>query len=126
MKTPELTPVHFFSHGSTMMLGEECESTTYWKKCGDEALANNIKGVVIMVRSPASGFPPVCSHKSHFKIGSTLGLSQRQNPSSHQPEPIQIPSSLRPSLQIRKLQTQPGHPYGKPLRNHAPSRWLQL
>ena len=44
-----LTPVHFFSHGSTMMLGEESESADYWKKCGDEALERNIKGVVIMV-----------------------------------------------------------------------------
>lgn len=43
-----LTPVHFFSHGSTMMLGEQCPSADYWKKCGDEALANNIKGVIIM------------------------------------------------------------------------------
>ncbi|KIW99954.1 uncharacterized protein Z518_10882 [Rhinocladiella mackenziei CBS 650.93] len=43
-----LTPVYFFSHGSTMMLGEESESAKYWKQCGDEALAHNIKGVVIM------------------------------------------------------------------------------
>ncbi|RYP29681.1 hypothetical protein DL767_006633 [Monosporascus sp. MG133] len=43
-----LTPVHFFSHGSTMMLGEESESADYWKKCGDEALAHGLKGVVIM------------------------------------------------------------------------------
>ncbi|KAK5169210.1 hypothetical protein LTR04_006150 [Oleoguttula sp. CCFEE 6159] len=42
------TPVHFFSHGSTMMLGEESESADYWKKCGDEALANGVKGVVMM------------------------------------------------------------------------------
>ncbi|EAQ91821.1 hypothetical protein CHGG_00056 [Chaetomium globosum CBS 148.51] len=45
---PPLTPVYFFSHGSTMMLGEESESATYWKKAGDEALANNIKGVIMM------------------------------------------------------------------------------
>ncbi len=32
-----------------MMLGEDSESAAYWKKCGDEALANGIKGVVIMV-----------------------------------------------------------------------------
>jgi aromatic ring-opening dioxygenase catalytic subunit (LigB family) len=44
-----LTPVHWFSHGSTMMLGEESESGQYWKKCGDAALASGIKGVVIMV-----------------------------------------------------------------------------
>ncbi|GAB7351464.1 hypothetical protein MBLNU459_g2124t1 [Dothideomycetes sp. NU459] len=42
------TPVHFFSHGSTMMLGEESSSADYWKKCGDEALAHGIKGVVMM------------------------------------------------------------------------------
>ena len=47
--TAPLTPVYFFSHGSTMMLGEESESATYWKKAGDEALANNIKGVIMMV-----------------------------------------------------------------------------
>jgi aromatic ring-opening dioxygenase catalytic subunit (LigB family) len=46
------TPVHFFSHGSTMMLGEESESATYWKKAGDEALANGIKGVIMMVGAP--------------------------------------------------------------------------
>lgn len=31
-----------------MMLGEQSESADYWKKCGDEALANGIKGVVMM------------------------------------------------------------------------------
>jgi len=46
------TPVHFFSHGSTMMLGEESESADYWKKAGDEALANGIKGIVMMVSEP--------------------------------------------------------------------------
>lgn len=31
-----------------MMLGEESDAATYWKKAGDEALANGIKGVVMM------------------------------------------------------------------------------
>lgn len=31
-----------------MMLGEESESAEYWKACGDAALANNIKGVIMM------------------------------------------------------------------------------
>ncbi|CEN61145.1 Extradiol ring-cleavage dioxygenase, class III enzyme, subunit B [Aspergillus pseudodeflectus] len=53
-----LTPVHFFSHGSTMMLGEESESADYWRKCGAEALARGIKGVVIM------GAHWDCSHDS--------------------------------------------------------------
>ncbi|KIN09140.1 hypothetical protein OIDMADRAFT_100489 [Oidiodendron maius Zn] len=42
------TPVHFFSHGSTMMLGEESRSATYWKKCGDEALENGVKHIIMM------------------------------------------------------------------------------
>ena len=37
-----------------MMLGEESTSAAYWKKCGDEALANGIKGVIMMVDSIAS------------------------------------------------------------------------
>jgi aromatic ring-opening dioxygenase catalytic subunit (LigB family) len=52
-----ITPVHFFSHGSTMMLGEESESAEYWKKCGDEALANGIKGVIMMVSQLFITFP---------------------------------------------------------------------
>lgn len=47
--------MHFFSHGSTMMLGEESESADYWKQCGDEALAHGIKGVIIMVCFPLPG-----------------------------------------------------------------------
>lgn len=31
-----------------MMLGEKSDSAEYWKKCGDEALAHGIKGVVMM------------------------------------------------------------------------------
>ena len=62
MHVPEaITPVYFFSHGSTMMLGEESESADYWKKCGDEALAHGIKGVVMMVRTG-------CLHPLHKKI----------------------------------------------------------
>lgn len=45
------TPVHFFSHGSTMMLGEESKSADYRKKCGDETLKNGVKHVVLMVKS---------------------------------------------------------------------------
>lgn len=32
-----------------MMLGEESDSAAYWKKAGDAALANKIKGVIMMV-----------------------------------------------------------------------------
>lgn len=44
-----LTPVHFFSHGSTRMLEADTESASYWKKCGDETRAHGVKGIVIMV-----------------------------------------------------------------------------
>ncbi|KIW10093.1 hypothetical protein PV08_11053 [Exophiala spinifera] len=43
-----LTPVYFFSHGSTMMLGEESASADFWKACGDEALQNKVKGIIMM------------------------------------------------------------------------------
>ncbi len=46
-------PVHFFSHGSTMMLGEEHASAKYWEQCGDEALAQGIEHVVMMVSGPS-------------------------------------------------------------------------
>lgn len=32
-----------------MMLGEKSESADYWRRTGEEALAHNIKGVIIMV-----------------------------------------------------------------------------
>lgn len=53
-----MSPVYLFSHGSTMMLGEESASADYWKKCGDEALANGIEHVVMMVRPPIQAHPP--------------------------------------------------------------------
>ncbi|OQE53878.1 hypothetical protein PENNAL_c0462G07616 [Penicillium nalgiovense] len=43
MHRPQCTS---FLHGSTMMLGEESSSATYWKKCGDEALEHGIKGPI--------------------------------------------------------------------------------
>lgn len=49
-----LAPVHFFSHGSTAMLGEQSDSADYWKECGDAARRNGIEHVVIMVREYGS------------------------------------------------------------------------
>jgi NADH dehydrogenase FAD-containing subunit len=75
MAQTQLTPVHFFSHGSTMMLGEESASATYWKKCGDAALANGIKHVVMMVRSN-NITSPLNKFKAYSKLGRTLGNSR--------------------------------------------------
>lgn len=48
-KQGKMSPVHFFSHGSTMMLGEDSASARYWERMGDEALKNGVEHVVIMV-----------------------------------------------------------------------------
>lgn len=45
----KMAPVHFFSHGSTMMLGEDSGSARYWERMGDEALQNGVEHVIIMV-----------------------------------------------------------------------------
>ena len=60
-KSEPMAPVHLFSHGTTMMLGEEHASANYWEKCGDEALANGIEHVVMMV-SHLPPLPPWTSH----------------------------------------------------------------
>ena len=49
IESSRLTPVHFFSHGSTAMLGEESKSADYWKSCGDAALAHGVEHVILMV-----------------------------------------------------------------------------
>lgn len=53
-----LRPVHFFSHGSTAMLGEESASADYWQECGNRALENGVKHVIIMVEVP-TGINPL-------------------------------------------------------------------
>jgi hypothetical protein len=53
-----------------MMLGEESASADYWKKCGDEALANGIKGVVMMVRLSNDGLQMLTYDRS---TGCALG-----------------------------------------------------
>ena len=91
---PALTPVHWFSHGSTMMLGEESDAATYWKKAGDEALAHNIKGVIMMgahwaglndkimvATNPKPNMSPVAyvhpSKYANYKLNPDLPTSRR-------------------------------------------------
>lgn len=50
----KMAPVHFFSHGSTMMLGEDSNSARYWEKMGDLALANGLEHVIMMVSGHVS------------------------------------------------------------------------
>jgi len=64
-----------------MMLGEESTSADYWKKCGDDALAHGIKGVVMMV-SLISLF---LEGNILMIAGSTLGCQRRQDHGISQP-----------------------------------------
>ncbi|KAH9883342.1 Extradiol ring-cleavage dioxygenase, class III enzyme, subunit B [Xylariomycetidae sp. FL2044] len=54
-----MAPVYLFSHGSTMMLGEESASADYWKKAGDEALAHGVEHVVMMGAHWATTLPGI-------------------------------------------------------------------
>ncbi|ETS61950.1 hypothetical protein PaG_04064 [Moesziomyces aphidis] len=46
--TSNTTPVFFFSHGSTMMLGEQSTPAQYWEEMGREAMRRGIKRVIMM------------------------------------------------------------------------------
>ncbi|CAJ2507696.1 Uu.00g088820.m01.CDS01 [Anthostomella pinea] len=58
-KEEPMAPVHLFSHGSTMMLGEESASADYWKKAGDKALANGVEHVIMMGAHWATTLPGI-------------------------------------------------------------------
>jgi len=76
------------------MLGEQSESAEYWKKCGDEALANGIKGVIMMgahwdatgdavevAMNPSPGKSPVAyvhpSKYKDYKLNPSLPTGER-------------------------------------------------
>lgn len=107
-----MNPVFLFAHGSTMMLGEESDSATYWKKCGDEALAQGIEHVVMMVsrRLIVQSFTPPRGTRLYSRItpGRTLG-DKRSWPSSHlcASQARKITCLLCQPSEIPPLQTQP-------------------
>lgn len=43
-------PVFFFSHGSTMMLGEPSAPAAYWEQVGRQAIEQGVERIVMMVR----------------------------------------------------------------------------
>ncbi|UPK99353.1 hypothetical protein LCI18_010288 [Fusarium solani-melongenae] len=43
-----LAPVHFLSHGTTMVLGERSNIADYWEKIGQEAVNHGVNGIIIM------------------------------------------------------------------------------
>ncbi|PWY97386.1 LigB subunit of an aromatic-ring-opening dioxygenase LigAB [Testicularia cyperi] len=46
--TSNTTPAFFFSHGSTMMLGEKSAPAQHWEEMGREAMRRGIKRVIMM------------------------------------------------------------------------------
>ncbi|KAF2014101.1 LigB subunit of an aromatic-ring-opening dioxygenase LigAB [Aaosphaeria arxii CBS 175.79] len=44
----DLAPVHFLSHGTTMLLGEDSRIRDFWTKLGRDALRHDVRGVIIM------------------------------------------------------------------------------
>ncbi|KAF3770719.1 LigB subunit of an aromatic-ring-opening dioxygenase LigAB [Cryphonectria parasitica EP155] len=54
-----MAPVHFFSHGSTMMLGEDSASARYWERMGDQAVRNGVEHVIMMGAHWATTFDGV-------------------------------------------------------------------
>jgi hypothetical protein len=118
-----ITPVHFFSHGSTMMLGEESESATYWKKCGDEALANNIKGVIIMVNFPSFPYLPSLSPSIRVKLTRVLREHTGQPSTTRSASPItQIPPNPpSPTSTLLNTSTTNSTPTSPPLNAASPS-----
>ncbi|EPQ32132.1 uncharacterized protein PFL1_00329 [Pseudozyma flocculosa PF-1] len=66
------TPAFFFSHGSTMMLGEDSTPARYWEKMGQEALRRGIKQVIMM--------------GAHWEVtGDTIHVASNPTPPNKQP-----------------------------------------
>ena len=101
--TPVMTPVHFFCHDSTMILGEESHSRCdVLKGCGDEDFAHKLRGSAILMsyllqHSPKADFSTSTSfstlRESHWdsrgdsiKIAMDLNPGREPRPSVHSPE----------------------------------------
>jgi hypothetical protein len=54
------------------MLEAETEAGDYWKKCGDDALAQNVTGIVMMVS--ATDVTTHLNTGAHLDPGRSLGL----------------------------------------------------
>ena len=118
----DLTPVHFLSHGTTMILGERCNIADYWEQIGQDATAHSIKGIIIMVASPID----VCSHgllTSCLTIGCPLGRAGAKSASCNEPKPQAPATRVRQKGKVCWLQTQPRHPNSTSVYQNAPRRW---
>lgn len=79
-----------------MMLGEESSSADYWKKCGDEALANGIKGVVMMVMlSESTNHGLVLTILVGRALGRSWGCYRSISKPSSRKEPCRICASIK-------------------------------
>lgn len=69
MVATDLAPVHFLSHGTTMLLGEDSKIRDYWRKLGRDALKHGVKGIIIMVRSEmVFNYPPQIALTVLFRV----------------------------------------------------------
>ncbi|KXH55528.1 hypothetical protein CNYM01_09512 [Colletotrichum nymphaeae SA-01] len=90
-----MNPVFLFAHGSTMMLGEESNSATYWKKCGDEALAQGIEHIVMMGAHWATNAPGevlISAHPTPAKSPVAYVNPQKYHPYKLNPDLDYIPT----------------------------------
>ena len=71
--TKEAPPVLLFSHGTTMLTGEDSHIREYWLHHGNEALEYGIKGIVIMVRGLGAAYSTIESDLvNRERIGTSL------------------------------------------------------
>ena len=93
-----------------MMLGEESTSATYWKQCGDEALAHGVKGIVMMGGKSWLLLKSLCEtilprflwfHSSILRLlYSSLGQSRRQDRGRHASKAEQVTRRLCSSSKV--------------------------
>lgn len=110
------------------MLEAETEAGAYWEQCGREALAHNVKGIIIMVRhrslTRVSLSSRIMQLSSFFAtinppLGRSLGLSRRQDRSCHKSQPYQGFLPVRESRALQGLETKPGRGHGGTMHVHA-------
>ena len=87
-------PALFVSHGSTMMLGEECVVSDDWEEAGRQAELRGVKGIVIMASRIFSHLGSMCTPLT-LSAGCSLGEEWR--------EPRARVDESRANLRINRL-----------------------
>lgn len=104
------------------MLEADTDAGDYWKKCGDEALAHGVKGIIIMVGVIIQG--PNAHLTLTDNLGCSLELHRRQNRRSHKSIPWQKRLSVCHALYLHRMDSESGPRNGEALHDDARSRRL--